>query len=53
MTTRWPSPNASIVTIEFDNDALPEFPIPAEFAGATHKEGANRLLARTDLRGRA
>ena len=32
------------VTIEFDNDALPEFPIPAEFQGATHKEGANRLL---------
>jgi len=32
------------VTIEFDNDALPEFPIPDEFQGATHKDGANRLL---------
>ena len=32
------------VTIEFDNHALPEFPIPAELAGATHKEGADRLL---------
>ena len=32
------------VTIEFDNDALPEFPIPEAFRGATHKEGANRLL---------
>ena len=31
-------------TIEFDNDALPEFPIPESFRGATHKEGANRLL---------
>jgi DNA polymerase III subunit alpha len=34
----------SSVTIEFDNDALPEFPIPEAFRGATHKEGANRLL---------
>jgi DNA polymerase-3 subunit alpha len=32
------------VTIEFDNDALPQFPIPDEYAGATHKDGANRLL---------
>ena len=32
------------VTIEFDNDALPQYPIPPEFAGATHKDGANRLL---------
>ena len=32
------------VKIEFDNDALPQFPIPEEFRGATHKEGANRLL---------
>jgi DNA polymerase-3 subunit alpha len=32
------------VTIEFDNDALPEFPIPAEFVAPTHKEGANQLL---------
>ncbi len=33
------------VTIEFDNNALPEFPIPADLAGATHKEGADKLLA--------
>src|SRR5664280_2263635 len=32
------------VTIEFDNDALPQLPIPDEVKGATHKEGANRLL---------
>jgi DNA polymerase-3 subunit alpha len=32
------------VTIDFDNDALPEFPIPEAFVGDTHKEGANRLL---------
>ncbi len=32
------------VTIEFDNDALPEYPIPAEFAGATHQEGADRFV---------
>ena len=39
------------VTIEFDNDALPEFPIPAEFAGATHKDGANRYLRELAYRG--
>jgi DNA polymerase-3 subunit alpha len=39
------------VTIEFDNDALPEFPIPHEFAGANHKEGANRLLRELTYRG--
>ncbi|NNN00335.1 MAG: DNA polymerase III subunit alpha [Acidimicrobiaceae bacterium] len=32
------------VKIEFDNDALPQFPIPEQYQGATHKEGANRLL---------
>jgi len=32
------------VTIEFDNSALPQFPIPEQFAGATHKEGADRYL---------
>jgi DNA polymerase-3 subunit alpha len=32
------------VTIEFENDALPEFPIPDDYRGTTHKEGANRLL---------
>ncbi len=41
----------SSVTIEFDNDALPEFPIPEEFRGATHKEGANRLLRDLVVRG--
>jgi DNA polymerase-3 subunit alpha len=39
------------VTIEFDNDALPEFPIPESFRAATHKEGANRLLRDLVLRG--
>ncbi len=39
------------VTIEFDNDALPEYPIPPEFAGATHKEGANALLRELAMRG--
>jgi DNA polymerase-3 subunit alpha len=39
------------VTIEFDNDALPEFPIPEAFRGATHKEGANQLLRDLVLRG--
>jgi DNA polymerase-3 subunit alpha len=39
------------VTIEFDNDALPEFPIPEEFRATTHKEGANRLLRDLVLRG--
>ncbi|MGB8197478.1 MAG: DNA polymerase III subunit alpha [Acidimicrobiales bacterium] len=39
------------VTIEFDNDALPEFPIPEVFRGDTHKEGANRLLRDLVLRG--
>jgi DNA polymerase-3 subunit alpha len=39
------------VTIEFDNDALPEFPIPVEFEGATHKDGANRLLRDLTYRG--
>ena len=39
------------VTIEFDNDALPEFPIPDEFRGASHKEGANRYLRDLVLRG--
>jgi DNA polymerase-3 subunit alpha len=39
------------VTIEFDNDALPEFPIPEAFRAATHKEGANWLLRDLVLRG--
>ena len=39
------------VTIEFDNDALPQFPIPDEFAGVTHKDGANALLRDLTFRG--
>ena len=39
------------VTIEFDNDALPQFPIPDEFAGTTHKDGANNLLRDLSMRG--
>ena len=39
------------LTIEFDNHALPEFPIPAELAGATHKEGADRLLRHLTFEG--
>jgi DNA polymerase-3 subunit alpha len=39
------------VTIEFDNDALPEFPIPEAFRAPTHKEGANRLLRDLVMRG--
>ncbi|MGA2431830.1 MAG: DNA polymerase III subunit alpha [Acidimicrobiales bacterium] len=39
------------VTIEFDNDALPEFPIPDEFRADTHKEGADRLLRELTFRG--
>ncbi len=39
------------VVIEFDNDALPEFPIPDEFAAGTHKDGANRLLRELTYRG--
>ncbi|MGH9020072.1 MAG: DNA polymerase III subunit alpha [Acidimicrobiales bacterium] len=32
------------VTIEFDNDALPEFVLPATYAGSPHKDGANAYL---------
>ncbi len=32
------------VTIEFDNDALPEFPLPDEFVSATHIGGATKYL---------
>ncbi len=32
------------VTIDFGNSALPEFPIPANLAGANHKDGADRYL---------
>ena len=39
------------LTIEFDNHALPEFPIPDELAGANHKEGADRLLRHLTFEG--
>ena len=32
------------VTIEFDNDALPEFPLPAALSALAHKDGANLYL---------
>jgi DNA polymerase-3 subunit alpha len=41
------------VTIEFDNDALPEFPLPEGFQAATHKEGATRYLRDLTYRGAA
>jgi DNA polymerase-3 subunit alpha len=39
------------VTIQFDNDALPEFPLPAEFVSATHIEGATKYLRELTYRG--
>ena len=39
------------VRIEFDNDALPEFPIPERLHGANHKEGADRLLRELSFEG--
>jgi DNA polymerase-3 subunit alpha len=39
------------VTIEFDNDGLPEFPLPEGFHGDTHKEGATRYLRELTYRG--
>ncbi len=41
------------VTIEFDNDALPQYPIPSMFSGGTHKDEANRYLRELTLRGAA
>ena len=41
------------VTIEFDNDALPEFPLPEGYDGDTHKEGATRYLRDLTYRGAA
>ncbi len=32
------------VTIEFDNDALPEFPLAGSYAAGPHEEGANAYL---------
>jgi DNA polymerase-3 subunit alpha len=39
------------VTIEFDNDGLPEFPLPEGFHADTHKEGATRYLRELTYRG--
>ncbi len=39
------------LTIEFGNNALPEFAIPEALAGATHKEGADRYLAHLTFAG--
>ena len=39
------------VTIEFDNDALPEYPVPAAFSGGAHKDEANRYLRDLTYRG--
>ena len=41
------------VTIEFDNDALPEFPLPEGYDHDTHKEGATRYLRDLTYRGAA
>ncbi len=39
------------VTIQFDNDALPEFPLPDSFSDPSHKDGATRYLRELTLRG--
>jgi DNA polymerase-3 subunit alpha len=39
------------VTIEFDNDALPEFPLPEGFTHETHKVGATRYLREVTYQG--
>ena len=39
------------VTIEFDNDALPEFPLPEGFASDSHKIEATRYLRELTYRG--
>ncbi len=39
------------VTIQFDNDALPEYPIPVGYEASTHKESANRFLRDLAFRG--
>ncbi len=41
------------VTIEFDNDALPEFHLPEAFASGTHQDGATRYLRELTYRGAA
>jgi DNA polymerase-3 subunit alpha len=39
------------VTIEFDNDGLPEFPLPEGYDESTHKESATRYLRDLTYRG--
>ncbi|MGC2484699.1 MAG: DNA polymerase III subunit alpha [Acidimicrobiales bacterium] len=39
------------VTIEFDNDGLPEFPLPEGYQGSAHKEAANQYLRDLTYRG--
>ncbi len=39
------------VSIEFDNDALPEFPLPDGYVEATHKLGATKYLRDLTYRG--
>ncbi len=39
------------VTIQFDNDALPEFPLPEAFVEASHKDGATKYLRELTYRG--
>ncbi len=39
------------VTIEFDNDALPEFHLPEAFDAGTHQDGATRYLRELTYRG--
>jgi DNA polymerase-3 subunit alpha len=41
------------VEITFDNDALPEFPVPIEHARASHAESANAYLRELTLAGAA
>jgi DNA polymerase III subunit alpha len=41
------------VTIDFDNDGLPEFPLPEEYAPLAHKDGATRYLRELTYRGAA
>jgi DNA polymerase-3 subunit alpha len=41
------------VTIDFDNDGLPEFPLPEEYSALAHKDGATRYLRELAYRGAA
>ncbi len=48
--TLWIAERAN-VDISFDNEALPQFPIPDEFAGETHGERANAYLRHLTFEG--